>query len=767
MVDKTREGTTFGRYVLLEKIGVGGMAEILRAKTFGAAGFEKEFAIKLILPTLINDDEFVDMFINEAKIAVSLYHANIVQVFDLGQIEGQYYIAMEYVHGKDLLDVLARCADREIKLPLHIVLFATMEMLKGLDFAHRAKNPYGEELNIVHRDVSPSNILISYAGDVKVGDFGVAKAAVRRTLTESGTLKGKVGYMSPEQVMGEAIDSRSDVFSAGIVFFEALSMKRLFTGSSDLNIMLRIRDTNIDEHLERIGPLPKELKDIIRRALAKHREERYQSAGEFYQALVDFCFHYGIKITGADLSNFMRRLFAKEIEEEKARRMSESQNPLFDSAGLSLGAASSQVLAPARRRQIVPVAPSPLVFPAEPALALEHEPSSPSNIVPARFRVRTEDGAIFGPMTVNSARSFILHHAVDGVDLKVNQEQDEDERWLEIDQIDALADLVEVIQASAAQLHDTELAVEPSLAEQAKPEPEEPGTELDPFNSVATQGSSPHLASAPSIAIPSDRSDVREVVDELKQNYASYSGSFEQMSIARLLARLQRTKGTGRLNVRSGDVDKSIYFQQGHIILVDSNREDELLGTFLIRRKIITQAQLEQGFARLSEWGGRLGDALVATGAVPAHDIFRHLSEQMREKVLEIFTWSGGTFGYFENQEPETHGYPLDVDCYSTIAAGCRERVSLPWLLGFYKERMNVAILVRRSSPVTFDQLRLRGTELRVAKSIESGLNFRELVGRFTPAQRELVYRTIYLLHQVEMITFEQTIEDFSFPGNL
>src|SRR5690554_5898023 len=168
VVGSIGEGTKFGRYVLLEKIGAGGMAEIFRAKTFGAAGFEKEFAIKLILPSLVDDTEFVDMFINEAKIAVSLYHANVVQVFDLGELDNQYYIAMEFVHGKDLLDVLARCAELNIKIPLNLVLFIAMEMLKGLDFAHRAKDPYGDDLNIIHRDVSPSNILISYAGDVKV-----------------------------------------------------------------------------------------------------------------------------------------------------------------------------------------------------------------------------------------------------------------------------------------------------------------------------------------------------------------------------------------------------------------------------------------------------------------------------------------------------------------------------------------------------------------------------------------------------------------------
>ncbi|MFB6372312.1 MAG: protein kinase, partial [Bradymonadaceae bacterium] len=331
MGDQSRKWTKFGRYALLEKIGSGGMAEIYRAKTFGAAGFEKEYAIKLIIPSLVDDTEFVDMFINEAKIVVNLYHANIVQVFDLGEISGQYYIAMEYVQGKDLLDILARCAEKNLKIPLNLVQFVTMEMLKGLNFAHTAKDPYGEDLNIIHRDVSPSNILISYAGDVKVGDFGVAKAAaVQRSMTSSDTLKGKVGYMSPEQVMGEEIDSRSDVFSAGIVFFEALSMSRLFVGKSDLDVMLKVRDAEIDAAIDRMKALPSGLEKIIRKSLAKDPAARYQSASDFYRALVDFCYQHSIKVTGNDLSNLMRRLFAEEIEEEKSKRRIETEAPTPD-----------------------------------------------------------------------------------------------------------------------------------------------------------------------------------------------------------------------------------------------------------------------------------------------------------------------------------------------------------------------------------------------------------------------------------------------------
>ena len=713
--------------MLLDKIGVGGMAEILRAKTFGAAGFEKEFAIKLILPNLVDDQEFVEMFINEAKIAVSLYHANIVQVFDLGQIDEQYYIAMEYVHGKDLLDVLARCADLEIKIPFQILLFITMEMLKGLDFAHRAKNPYGEDLNIVHRDVSPSNILISYGGDVKVGDFGVAKAAVRRTLTESGTLKGKVGYMSPEQVVGERIDARSDIFSAGIVFFEALSMKRLFTGSSDLNIMLRIRDMDIAEQMDRAGDMPKALQDIVSRSLARQREERFQSASEFYQALVEFCFQYKIRTTANDLSNFMRRLFSQEIEEEKARRLSDPHGPSEASwavqvPGAGVQASSSAVLQSRKIKQ------------AGDSTGAGQDAKRP------RYRYKTSDGAVYGPMTITSLRGFISNRSLQDDD-RVSKENSV---FLHPAAFSEIQDL--------ARSEESNVIVE-ELSEAEEPTIQKSAEEIDSI--LAEQPDDP--------SFDSDAQRVLSgVVEEIKQNYTSYKGTFAQMSFPRLLARLHRIKSTGRLLVERGTIQKSVFFQNGQIILVESNLDEERLGSFLISRDVITEAQLSEGLNRLSEWGGRLGDALVATGAVPAHEIFLHLSEQMRQKILEVFSWEDAIFGYYENQEPGMHGYPLDVNCLETVIFGCRERVPMERITKQYLTRLNMPLI--KCDPFSLDTLRLRGMELRVAHSIEDGTSIQQLVELFA-SQQNLVYKTIYLLHQVEWLGFETTLDDFEFPN--
>lgn len=797
MSEKAREWTTFGRYLLLEKIGTGGMAEIFRAKTFGAAGFEKEFAIKLILPALIDDKEFVDMFINEAKIAVSLYHANIVQVFDLGEIDSHYYIAMEFVHGKDLLDVLARCAELQIHVPLHIVLFATMEMLKGLDFAHRAKDSFGEDLGIIHRDVSPSNIMISYAGDVKIGDFGVAKAAIQRNLTESGTLKGKVGYMSPEQVMGERIDARSDVFAAGIVFFEALSMSRLFTGGSDLDVMLRVRDADIRENLKRAEPIPSDLRDIVKKALSKHREERYQSAGEFYQALVDFCFKHNIKVTGSDLSNFMRRVFSEEIEKEKARRRADPHAPMA-----SVLVRSSEVM----QHSVTDTLEENGSHISE-ILSGASSPSEISGAPPTKYHYQNRDGQTHGPMTLTSLIALVKDKPpIDGDRVSIDGLA-----WIKPEDLSELSDILDA-QTSQAQLvsgySDTDIQSADELNVELSLNLESSGTldtmEVSPASAVFKAHSKKskalsdeilshrayhNLATQDTIDISalgeltSESPDEEgqgillrsgsqlsvEDVEALREEFASYEGSMEDISFARMLTRLHRSKSTGKLQLKDSPKEKSIFFEQGEIILVDSNVEDELLGNFLINQHIITPTQLSDGLARLSEWGGRLGDALVATGAIPAHEIFRLLAEQMSEKLLEIFTWGNdGRFAFFENQEPHTHGYPLGVNSYDILVRGCRDYINIEFLTNYYKSRQHTTMKLSTPPPVDLNSLKLRANELRIVKQIGEGMSLHGLLRKFPPSQRNVIYSTIYLLHQSELLCFEQVDappESINFPS--
>ncbi len=727
------------------------MAEIYRAKTFGAAGFEKEFAIKLILPGLVNDKEFVEMFINEAKIAVNLYHSNVVQVFDLGELENQYYIAMEYVHGMDLLDVLARCAGADLKIPLDLVLFIMTEMLKGLDFAHRAKNSYGEELNIIHRDVSPSNVLISYAGDVKLGDFGVAKAAVQRTLTESGTLKGKVGYMSPEQVVGDKIDQRSDIFSAGVIFFEALSMNRLFIGNSDLDVMLKVRDADIDDELEKAQPIPARLEEIVRRALSKHREERFQSAGEFYQALVDFCFQHRIQTNANHLSNFMRRLFAEEIEREKNRKVD------ADSSSDRLRAIIVEQEEKFQQQLEIPRHVSEL----SEVFSEVEEAARSEEILESRYRYRDNSGLIYGPMgykTIVALFSERIPRESDRVSINNGD-------WCDPFEVaEFQSELTKAEKASKSNPLGKGVLIRKKTSVSAS---ESSSVSHIPEESELGAGSSPVLA--PSSSEPRRGETVKEAnndsIREMREKFVSYDGNFDRVSFSRLLARLHRDSGTGKLIVFHGEVRKSIYFSKGEPILVESNKSEELLGFFLRSKNIISQDQLEHGLARLSEWGGRLGDALVSVGAIPAHEIFQHLSQQMRDKILDIFSWSTGKYEYFEGQEPKTHGYPLGIDAYGLIAEGCLEFTPLENIKAFYAKRKNVSMFKRKDLGFTTEELRLSSKMLRIVKKIEDGQTVQTLMTSMPEKNHPYAYRVLYLLHQVEYLTFEMTdAEDGRMP---
>jgi serine/threonine-protein kinase len=278
----------FGKYTLVERIAVGGMAEIYRAKTFGAAGFEKDLVLKRILPQFSADDDFVRMFIDEARLAAKLQHANIVQIFDFDQAEmgdgPSYYIAMELVEGKDVRHLLKEGVRRNLPMSVAMCLHVAIESLKGLHYAH-AKAEGGQPLNIVHRDVSPHNLLVSYAGEVKISDFGIAKAAARASATSNGMVKGKLAYMSPEQVTGQQLDRRTDVYSCGIVLYEMLTRTRLFAGQTDAEVITKVRDAVVPPLRQRNPQVPPDVEQAVMKMLAHDVRTRYQSAAEAARAL--------------------------------------------------------------------------------------------------------------------------------------------------------------------------------------------------------------------------------------------------------------------------------------------------------------------------------------------------------------------------------------------------------------------------------------------------------------------------------------------------
>jgi serine/threonine protein kinase len=353
--------TTFGKYLLLERINVGGMAEVFIAKAFGVEGFERFLAIKKILPTMAEDQEFITMFIDEARISVQLNHANVVHIHELGKYDETYFIAMEYVAGRDLRTILERYRRRKEIMPTAQAVFIASKMCEGLDYAHRKKDARGQDLGIIHRDVSPQNILVSYEGEVKIIDFGIAKAANRSQKTQAGILKGKFGYMSPEQVRGMPIDRRSDIFAVGVILYEMLTGEKLFVGESDFSTLEKVRNAEVPLPRQFNPNIPSGLEKVVLKGLAREPEDRYQWASDLQEDLMRFLLAGDAIYSGKHLSSFMKEAFAEDMlrEAEKMERYASIEKPdQIESSGVT--STPTPVPRPQRKPStITPVGPQP------------------------------------------------------------------------------------------------------------------------------------------------------------------------------------------------------------------------------------------------------------------------------------------------------------------------------------------------------------------------------------------------------------------------
>jgi serine/threonine protein kinase len=312
-----------GRYELVELLAIGGMAEIYRARIelpFGAG--ENELVVKRILPHLARNREFIDMFIDEARIVMPLSHGNIVQVFELGREGEDYFLVMEYLRGRNLETVLARAAERGQPFPLEAALFVASEIAGALDYAHRFRDARDNPAGIVHRDVSPQNILVGFQGEVKITDFGIARARSRIRSTSQGIIRGKASYLSPEQAECRELDGRSDVFSLGVVLYEMLSGRRPFEGPDEVATLELVRRAEF-QPLENCRPdLEPGISEAVAKALRRDPAERFTDAGAFKSALSALLFGIAPDYTSARLAAWMRENFRPELEQEKVRRHS-------------------------------------------------------------------------------------------------------------------------------------------------------------------------------------------------------------------------------------------------------------------------------------------------------------------------------------------------------------------------------------------------------------------------------------------------------------
>jgi len=293
------------RYRVIKRLASGGMAEVFVAESAGIEGFRKQVAIKRVLPQLSKNEQFINMFLDEARLCGRLAHSNVVSVFDIGVGDNTYFIVMEYVDGADLKQVIEHQKKLSKPMPVESACFIATKICQGLAYAHDLHTPEGEHLNIVHRDVTPANVLITRHGECKIVDFGLAKASSQLANSDAGVIKGKFGYLAPETVMELGVDPRVDVFAAGIILWEMLAGRRLFLGDTDFATVKLVRDAVIPQ-LKPINPdVPPELEEILRKALARDRDTRYRTARDFGRDLVRFLYHFGRPVSEYDVAELV------------------------------------------------------------------------------------------------------------------------------------------------------------------------------------------------------------------------------------------------------------------------------------------------------------------------------------------------------------------------------------------------------------------------------------------------------------------------------
>ncbi|MCG3174045.1 MAG: Serine/threonine-protein kinase PknD [Myxococcota bacterium] len=705
------------------------MAEIFKAKSIGAQGFEKVLVIKRILPELLRDKTFIEMFVDEAKLTVALMHSNIVQVFDLGEVDGQLYMAMEYVRGKDLFDVTERCYYNKMQIPEELSIHIIVEALKGLDYAHSAKGPNGESLNLVHRDISPTNIFISYDGMVKLADFGIAKAAHRRQQTQAGSIKGTMGYMSPEQVVGAELDYRSDLFATGVILYELTVNRKPFSGKTDLETLIKIRDANFPAPREVRADFNPLLEKIIMKSMAKEKDKRYQSAADFGDDLTDYLFNNGMRTSQRMLATFMKSLFADQVSGDK-----EVMPPV--PAGKELEAKKKQV-----REQSSPEQPVSAIelneieitsMPDQPASSISARVTVPAKQPPPPqaaersptairskddfFFIRTAGGHLLGPVDARNINEMGRNGKLNLTE-KISKNQKD---WLPITEFKFDSDVLDRISANLGPIE----IVPPT----APPQP--------PSNQAASGGG-------------------QSMTGELEPKY---SGTFTEVSPTKLFYRFAASRVTGKLVLTRDKVIKEVYLRDGFPEYVRSNLKEELLGEYLVNKRAITRGHLNAALSALGQFGGRLGDALLAINALPAHQLFSLLAQQVKEKTLEIFGWKKGKYSYFENATTNAEVIPLGIGSFALITEGVRIYMTLPDFVRALKDLDKRPVKYVGNPSVDLESLKLLPRESRVPRHMDGKKTVDDLISELGKGDEEgitTVYRVVYLLNELEALEFK------------
>jgi serine/threonine-protein kinase len=673
--------TVFGRYTLLERLAVGGMAEVFRAKIISSHGFEKIVVIKRILPHLAEDATFVAMFIDEAKLTAQLTHPKIVQILDFGEVRGQYFTALEYVDGFDALGLLRVAAQKRVHIPRSLAIFVVSEVLEALDYAHNARDMDGKPMGIVHRDISPSNIFLSKRGDVKLGDFGIAHAQRREARTQAGTLKGKYGYMSPEQVVGRPIDARSDLFAIGVVLAELLTGRRLFTAPADLDVLLKVRDVKLDR-LDKYGAdLPSALDRIVRKALKKNPRERHQTAVALRDDLSDYLFSTGQRVGASDLRAFAGALF--------------DTSP--DAAG--------QLLQVTRRLETPRAAKLPGEATGNPTASRAHAAleATPSPLQPGPTLV---GDAVSSANTATDA--IVPEHTGEGSWPGEESGEHSDRGFTPASQVGAAA----------------------RRALRGPAPPRRPGR-------------------------PQTQSEVGRFVSGAPKSPPDSAGDVSVITPMRLLSDLALAGETGLLHFELREVQKEIFLVGGAPESVSSSDPTERFGEYLVGRGILGPGDLDLALSMLPHYNGKLGDTLVALGLLRPLDVFRLLSQQVRDRVIDVFNWSEGTFSFYRGITNRQENFPLGLDTFEILGAGV-VGLAAELLEQRFSPLYDYRPTATRRARLQPEAFRIGPTPREVLEMLDGTRTLREWVEQYAdPGERVTFLRSLYLLVETDLAELE------------
>lgn len=731
----------FGRYQLVERLAMGGMAELFVATSPGEHGFQKKVVIKRLLPHLSADETYKAMFIDEAKLTARLVHPKIAQTFELGRVDTSLFIAMEFVDGIDVLALLREFASRRRRVDAHLAAWICHEVLDALDYAHNLRDEGGSSLGIVHRDISPSNVLLSVRGDVKLVDFGIARAIdpERTHKSKTGTLKGKYGYMSPEQVIELPLDGRSDVFSVGVVLAELLTGRRLFAAANELDVLLMVRDAKLGRLDKYGGDLEPGLATIVRKALKKSVDERWSSAAAFRDGLAEWLFEQRHRMTNRHVADVVAELRDAVTERrKKAAATDQAGTAVLDEivggrapseslgvprADMDLDDASLPVISvsydadtpdPPNRISVSDLAASsqavatsaPSIGAAATALPLPALPLPPPARPNLAKRVERAETSAERPKAINPtlatppstmAQGSVTKSApmartpAKGTPIAIPPKADRSEGVVEVPIADTISAAVEAIVLPGEEMDDISRH-DASRANYFDDLTEQP----------ASRSRDIALPSAEELArkkppTPPSLSDIDEAPDD--------AGDFSLTSPLRVLFRLMTARATGLLVVAVGGIKKEIYVRDGQPEYVSSNVASELFGNYLVTKGVLSDGELAMALAMMPHYGGKLGDTLVGLGLLKPLEVFRHLTRQVRTKIIDVCTWNKGGFAWYAGRENPREAFPLDFNAFEILGAGAMalaEEVVDTWVAKHGGMRLR-ASRTRRVGPERFE----------------------------------------------------------------